>query len=33
MEMRFLEAAEAFLSSGKALLPFVPFPAANDRKA
>ena len=33
MEMRFLEAAEAFLSSGRDLLPFAPFPAATDREA
>ena len=33
MEMRFKEAAEKFLSDGKAFLPFQPFPVASQRKA
>lgn len=33
MEMRFKETAEKFLSSGKSLLPFHPFPRADKRTA
>lgn len=33
MEMRFKEAASAFLETGRELQPFRPFPAAEDREA
>lgn len=33
IEMRFLEAAESFLSKGGMLLPFCPFPTASQREA